>query len=745
MAEQKYRHEALLRPLHERTAAYGYFAAGGWLTLAPELAFLVPTIAYSGAAFFGYRGIKRWREANKVQRYQKGIRNLPLYIMNSGQLKVSYKQQYLGMGFKWSTKHTQRLFDLELTKNQKYEEQTAAYQRVRRFCYNHENTPYLKPIVDWLDSNHPLNRWKPLPDLGGRPALHAVGMYEGEQPILQSLSSRVAHTFVQGTTRVGKTRLAELLIAQDIARGDVVVVFDPKGDSELYARCYTECKKAGRLDNFYGFHLGFPEDSAQYNPVGSFLKLTEVASRIAGQMPGEGQSLAFKEFVWAFTNILTQGIVGIGKTPSYPLMKAYAQDMEPLFVEFLSLLFEKYLGNEYKAEINRIEKVLPMKPDDRRAAGLDITLPRSMQDRSTFGKAHYVLFTQKRDQMMMTDTEKDTALSLMKGYQTDQSYMAKLVASLEPFLAKMTTGAVSKLIAPDFSDMSKDVFSFSQIFQSGGVVYVGLDALSDPEVAATVGNSMFADLTSVAGRIYKHGKHYGLPTLNSKNKSNYEPKICLHADEFNELAGAEFIPMLNKAGGAGIQVTAYTQTAADIRARLGDADKAKQMEGNFNTLISLRVLSEDTAMLLTEKQSKVTVSRLQDISGASDNADIDSDVHFTSSTQTRDITQETDLIRTTDLTKLPKGQAFALLDGNNLYKLRIPWLKPTKDDELPESVSQVAASMRERYQTLNDDWYKYHEDFNPVSVINKNLNAGKTGFQDFVKQDLKQLGDINVF
>ena len=33
-------------------------------------------------------------------------------------------------------------------------------------------------------------------------------------------------------------------------------------------------------------------------------------------------------------------------------------------------------------------------------------------------------------------------------------------------------------------------------------VYVGLDALSDYEVAAAVGNSMFADLTSVAGSLY---------------------------------------------------------------------------------------------------------------------------------------------------------------------------------------------------------------------------------------------------
>ena len=33
-----------------------------------------------------------------------------------------------------------------------------------------------------------------------------------------------------------------------------------------------------------------------------------------------------------------------------------------------------------------------------------------------------------------------------------------------------------------------------------------------------------------------------------------KPKISIHADEVNELMGNEFIPLLNKAGGAGVQV-----------------------------------------------------------------------------------------------------------------------------------------------------------------------------------------------
>jgi len=43
------------------------------------------------------------------------------------------------------------------------------------------------------------------------------------------------------------------------------------------------------------------------------------------------------------------------------------------------------------------------------------------------------------------------------------------------------------------------------VIRRKGIVYVGLDAFTDTTVASAVGNSMFADLVSVAGHIYKHG------------------------------------------------------------------------------------------------------------------------------------------------------------------------------------------------------------------------------------------------
>ncbi len=703
---KRYAKEALLRDIHEYTAVWAYLIGAAFLFLASEMALLVPSIAWAGSAVFLYRAWVRGCHGYYVASYQRNLTRLPPYRMESRALR-QLKNQFLGMGFLWESIHAQRLYDIELHKNQRFTRFSDGYYRARAYCNRQHHGLFARAFARYLESDSLFNPWRPAPGLEGKTWLHTVGMPEGEQPVYQPLSTRVSHTIVFGTTRVGKTRMAEVLITQDIHRGDIVIVFDPKGDRELLLRMYVEAKAAGREDQFYMFHLGFPELSAQYNPVGSFLRVTEVATRIANQMPGEGQSAAFREFVWAFVNQIAKGLVLLGRTPSYPMLKQYSADVEPLFIDVMELLYQRH-NHDYRPRLAEYEAALLMPAEKRRDAGFNFVIPRAMNDRGQRGKAFWLLFREVGEQLPLTPTERDVALSMMKAFQTDASYMAKLVASLDPFLEKMTTGAVSRLIAPDFTDLNRDVFSWSQIIQARGIVYIGLDALSDAEVAATVGNSMFADLTSVAGRLYKHGADHGLPAY---PKTGYQPKICLHADEFNELAGPEFVPMLNKAGGAGVQVTAYTQTLPDIEARVGSKSKAEQMLGNFNTVVMLRVLNESTARLLVEKTNKVNVSDIATFSGSSDNPDITSSVRFHASTQSREVSQSVELLRTSDLAKLPKGQAFALLDGNNLYKLRIPLLRYNTREAVPDDIDAVAREMEKNYSNspTNTDWARYQE------------------------------------
>jgi len=291
---------------------------------------------------------------------------------------------------------------------------------------------------------------------------------------------------------------------------------------------------------------------------------------------------------------------------------------------------------------------------------------------------------------------------LRSAVRYDRTYFDKIVASLLPLLEKLTTGKIAQLLAPNYSDLSdpRPIFDWMQIIRKRAVVYVGLDALSDAEVAAAVGNSMFSDLVSVAGHIYKFGIDDGLPGA----KAGLKIPINAHADEFNELMGDEFVPLVNKGGGAGLQVTAYTQTLSDIEARIGNRAKAGQVIGNFNNLFMLRVRETATAELLTKQLPKVEVYTTALVSGATDSSDIHGATDFTSNAQDRISTSSVPLIEPAHVVGLPKGQAFALLQGGQLWKIRMPLPAPDADEVMPEDLQQLAGYMRQHYTEAGDWW-----------------------------------------
>ena len=183
----------------------------------------------------------------------------------------------------------------------------------------------------------------------------------------------------------------------------------------------------------------------------------------------------------------------------------------------------------------------------------------------------------------------------------------------------------------------------------------------------------------------------------------------MHADEFNELIGDEFVPLLNKAGGAGFQVTAYTQTWSDVEAKIGSRAKAGQVAGNFNTLIMLRVKELATAEMLTEQLPRVEVFTLMSVSGVDDSSDPTSGIDFKSRNEDRISVSEVPMLTPAELVRLPKGQAFALLEGGRLWKLRMP-LPDDRGD--PVDAGEPDGHRRRdgtRTYITNEHWYRSTE------------------------------------
>ena len=663
--------EALLRPAYELRAAAVSLAGAAAIVSYPSVFLLTVELAQGFAGLLVVHATWRTWQGLGIVRYRRNLRRLRRYSLGPEAIPYSTEKLFLGMGFRWDQRHTQRLHEAHLPEHRRYCEPGRLYTWARMLELKVERSP-----LAWISDITRRDAWwnpvAPLPPVGGDAAIHGVEPNESE--VWMSLGERVGHTLVLGTTRVGKTRLAELLIAQDIRRGEVVIVFDPKGDADLLRRVYAEAKRAGREQAFYMFHLGHPEISARYNPIGNFSRVTEVATRIAGQLPSEGQSAAFKEFVWRFVNVMARALVALGRKPGYEQINRYAANVEPLLIDY----FEFWLDRNPEALGWRAE-VASMQIDKK-------SLDKGLQSRGfrAVTLVEYVRRKQLYDPI---------AHALASTLNYEKSYFDKLVASLLPLLEKLTTGKAAALISPDYDDPDdrRPIFDWMSVINGGGIVYIGLDALSDYEVAAAVGNSMFADLTSVAGKLYKFGQGYG------QTASSSPSRIAIHADEFNELIGDEFIPLLNKAGGAGFQVTAYTQTWSDVEARIGSRAKAGQIGGNFNTLVMLRVKNTETAEMLTDQLPEVSVVSIVASSSESDTNDPTDFAEFSSRTEDRISTETRPMLTPADLVRLPKGQAFALIEGGQLFKIRMPLPDSAHDPAMPENLDAIARYMAQQY------------------------------------------------
>jgi len=90
---------------------------------------------------------------------------------------------------------------------------------------------------------------------------------------------------VIGTTGVGKTRLAEHIISQDIAQGNNIVFIDPKGDQKIFSKIYDLAAKHDRRDDLLFVTPLYPEISALINPMRDYYMIDELVDHVTAAIP----------------------------------------------------------------------------------------------------------------------------------------------------------------------------------------------------------------------------------------------------------------------------------------------------------------------------------------------------------------------------------------------------------------------------------------------------------------------------
>jgi conjugative coupling factor TraD (TOL family) len=412
-------------------AAVAITAPWAWM-MSPSLGLVTGALA---GAFAAYRGQQAWG----VLHYRYGLRNYKLTRIAPHQIPTTPETLYLGHGFKWGQEHTQRKIDASAPEAKRFLKPSRRLVPLmgpaRRFEAWVDGLCGLAAPPKWLPLAKGLAGltartalWNPVAprvDLGGSAVLH--GVEPDEQPVLMRQNQRTGHMLVMGTTRVGKTRLLELLATQDIHAGHVVIVIDPKGDAELMTRIVAEAHRAGRADELSVFHLGYPDISARYNGIGSFSRITEVAARATNALPSTGNSAAFKEFSWRFTNLVAQAQVALGRVPTYDGLLRDITNIEPLFIQYAQLVLarEQVAGRlrDCSARLAQLTTLVESKK---------VPVPRSLQDRQPGVTAMFLLVAELK--------LPDPVLNGLKGAVSyERSFFEKIIASLGPFLGRVVT------------------------------------------------------------------------------------------------------------------------------------------------------------------------------------------------------------------------------------------------------------------------------------------------------------------
>lgn len=349
-------------------------------------------------------------------------------------------------------------------------------------------------------------------------------------------ADRKGHFWCFGTTRVGKTRLMEEMIVQDIMKGNSVVVIDPKGDIELLRNIVITAFIAGRHRDLVFISPVYPEYSAFIDPLSYYYMPEELVGHIVSG-------------------------VETGKEPFF-----YNVAYEISLMVVLSLLAKARLSDQEKPHFSLLDVKNIISHQDLTKLKLQI------------------------DEFMGIDPSlQQLSNDLAKILESPQDYYSKVSSSLRVALTELTSGNIGKIIG------STDTNRFLRKLEGDdpmcrmkdgkpvkSVIFVAqLGSLMTRKAAFTLGKIIISMIQSFTGRVFSSGQ-------------TVDPPLALYIDEAQSVLYYGIEDLFAKAGGANVWIHGFSQSVNQMYAALGK-DTAKSILDNTNTKIFMRVPDVDTA------------------------------------------------------------------------------------------------------------------------------------------------------
>jgi conjugal transfer pilus assembly protein TraD len=257
---------------------------------------------------------------------------------------------------------------------------------------------------------------------------------------------RKGHFWCFGTTRIGKTRLLEHIIEQDIRKGYSVVCIDPKGDIDLFSKITQVAIEAGRTEDLILVTPIFPELSAVVDPLSSYYMPEELVAHI------------------------TAG-VAVGKEPYFQ-------------------------GVAYEVSLVVVQALMELAKNEGRQAFFNL-----LNIKNQISHGDLVELKEKVDRIDTPEAEQ-IALDLQKILDSTPDYYSKVASSLRVALTELTTGNIGKIIG------EAEENRFIDRLEAGKrvIMVVQLGSLLTKKASYTAGKVVVSMLQSFIGRRLASGK-----------------------------------------------------------------------------------------------------------------------------------------------------------------------------------------------------------------------------------------------
>jgi len=405
------------------------------------------------------------------------------------------------------------------------------------------------------------------------------------------------HTFVLGTTRVGKTRLMMSMLDQIIQSGWDALIVEPKGapGQESIGWILEFAEKAGRLNDINYMSPMYESLSMSYNPL-YYLSNEEIASMISTLIPANDEF--FITIGFQITMAVLLGLEFLEKAEgkeglNNAIQKEYdrinkkgnvVDEVDPETIvydpDLVDKVFEKNKGKSSEF----------IKPPYRSLVTFYDLMVYSTQEGikallnmvEKFPNSSINVNSVKEENEIIALKEQ-AIQSLKEQASKDSAYFSKISSSFSNVLGQLSTGRIGQILNSvkinPFIDnlLSKEkgqitiVQPFPLIFQAASDMFVKI---------------FFGMLTALIGRVGASGRE--LPR-----------KFALMIDEGGSVLYPGVENLFNKGGALGLRIFVFTQSFADYDNSVGP-EVAKIIGDNTNIKIYLRMNHQESRQAVSD-------------------------------------------------------------------------------------------------------------------------------------------------